>query len=95
MFEIRFPYISYQRRLSKLPILNYYNVLLFKVYLAVPLHQSLTRGHCLIIPMEHVTSSLMVDEDVWSEIQVGKQNLMLFRSSLLYRQIMKLFCIFY
>jgi len=42
-----------------------------KVYLAVPLHESLTDGHCLIIPMHHCSASTMLDEDVCSEIQVG------------------------
>ncbi|KAL9973755.1 hypothetical protein ACROYT_G020250 [Oculina patagonica] len=41
-----------------------------KVYLAVPLHESLTAGHCLIIPMQHCSSSTALDEDVWSEIQL-------------------------
>ena len=27
-------------------------------------------GHCLIVPMQHVTCGTQVDEDVWAEIQV-------------------------
>ncbi|WAQ99498.1 C19L2-like protein [Mya arenaria] len=30
-----------------------------KVYLSLPPHQSLTEGHCLIVPMQHVTSSTL------------------------------------
>ncbi|RMX55795.1 hypothetical protein pdam_00009534 [Pocillopora damicornis] len=44
---------------------------MFKVYLALPLHESLTEGHCLIIPMQHCSAATMLDEDVWSEIQMG------------------------
>ena len=27
-------------------------------------------GHCLIVPMQHVTCGTQVDEDVWAEVQV-------------------------
>ncbi|XP_068720114.1 CWF19-like protein 2 [Montipora capricornis] len=47
----------------------------FKVYLAVPLHQSLTEGHCLIVPMQHCSASTLLDEDVWSEIKIYKKEL--------------------
>ncbi|XP_027059866.1 CWF19-like protein 2 [Pocillopora damicornis] len=46
-----------------------------KVYLALPLHESLTEGHCLIIPMQHCSAATMLDEDVWSEIQIYKKGL--------------------
>lgn len=45
------------------------------VYLAVPSHQSLTEGHCLLFPMEHTTSSLQMDENVWSEVQIFQKGL--------------------
>ena len=31
-------------------------------YLSVPFHQSLTEGHCLIVPMEHTVCSMQMDE---------------------------------
>ncbi|KAK9402447.1 CWF19-like 2 [Crotalus adamanteus] len=40
-----------------------------KVYLSVPRYQSLTEGHCLIIPMQHYTAATLLDEDIWEEIQ--------------------------
>lgn len=46
-----------------------------KVYLALPVHESLTEGHCLIIPMQHCSAATMLDEDVWSEIQIYKKGL--------------------
>lgn len=45
------------------------------VYLALPSVQSLTEGHCLIIPMEHKPNSLLLDENVWSEINVFRKGL--------------------
>lgn len=41
-----------------------------KSYVCLPPYQSLTEGHCLIIPLHHNTCSTMLDEDVWEEIQV-------------------------
>ena len=41
-----------------------------KVYLCLPAHRSMSDGHCLIVPMQHVSSGTSVDEDVWAEIQV-------------------------
>ncbi|XP_053399923.1 CWF19-like protein 2 [Mercenaria mercenaria] len=46
-----------------------------KVYLCLPNNKSLTEGHCLIVPMQHVASGTTVDEDVWSEIQVFRRTL--------------------
>ena len=40
------------------------------VYLAVPSHQSMTEGHCFLVPVEHTTCSLQMDENVWSEVQI-------------------------
>jgi Protein similar to CwfJ C-terminus 1 len=39
--------------------------------LCLPPYQSLTEGHCLIVPTSHVTCGTMLDEDVWEEMQVG------------------------
>lgn len=44
-----------------------------KTYLCLPNNKSLTEGHCLIVPMQHVASATTVDEDVWSEIQVFRK----------------------
>lgn len=44
-------------------------------YLSVPPHQSLCDGHCLIIPIEHVSCSMHMDENVWSEVKVFQKGL--------------------
>ena len=44
-------------------------------YLAVPSFQSITEGHCLLIPIEHTTCSLQMDENVWSEIRIFQKGL--------------------
>ncbi len=41
-----------------------------QTYLAVPSVQSLVEGHCFIVPMMHVPSSLQLDEDVFDEMKV-------------------------
>lgn len=41
-----------------------------KTYLALPETLDLVPGHCLIIPTQHVTSSLECEDDVWDEIKV-------------------------
>ena len=46
-----------------------------KVYLTLPINQSLTDGHCLLVPIMHHTAGTMVDEDIWSEIQIFKKGL--------------------
>lgn len=46
-----------------------------KVYLSLPNNKSLTEGHCLIVPMQHVASGTTLDEDVWSEVQVFRRTL--------------------
>ena len=45
------------------------------VYLAAPDYESLTDGHCLLAPIQHVVCSTALDENVWSEIQVFKKGL--------------------
>ena len=44
-------------------------------YLSVPFHQSLTEGHCLIVPMEHTVCSMQMDENVWSEVHIFQKGL--------------------
>ncbi|XP_031549332.1 CWF19-like protein 2 isoform X2 [Actinia tenebrosa] len=46
-----------------------------QVYLALPLHTSLTEGHCLIVPMQHQVASTYLDENVVDEIKVFKKGL--------------------
>lgn len=45
------------------------------VYLSLPSVQSLTDGHCLLVPMEHTQSSLVTDENVWSELNLFRKGL--------------------
>lgn len=44
-------------------------------YLGVPAYQSLTAGHCMIIPIEHTACSLQMDENVWSEVKIFQRGL--------------------
>lgn len=45
-----------------------------KCYLCVPPYRSLTEGHCLIVPMSHITCATQVDEDVWEEVQTFRKS---------------------
>ncbi|KAJ1522720.1 hypothetical protein ONE63_001880 [Megalurothrips usitatus] len=40
-----------------------------KSFMCLPPYQSLTEGHCLIIPLHHSTCATHLDEDVWDEMQ--------------------------
>ncbi|XP_055695733.1 CWF19-like protein 2 homolog [Lutzomyia longipalpis] len=40
-----------------------------KVYLSLPWHEALQTGHCIISPIQHVSCSTQLDEDVWREVQ--------------------------
>ncbi|KAL1765282.1 CWF19 2, partial [Sigmodon hispidus] len=46
-----------------------------KVYLCLPNFQSLTEGHCLMVPMQHLQAATMLDEDIWEEIQMFRKSL--------------------
>lgn len=46
-----------------------------RTYLCLPPHQSLTEGHCLIVPQAHVAAGTLLDEDVWLEVQVFRKGL--------------------
>ncbi|XP_066932619.1 CWF19-like protein 2 [Clytia hemisphaerica] len=46
-----------------------------KTYLALPIHKSLTEGHCLILPLHHVIGQTYMDEDVLQEIKLFKDSL--------------------
>lgn len=42
----------------------------YRAYLALPNVVEVSKGHCLIVPVQHVTSTLECDDDVWDEIRV-------------------------
>lgn len=39
------------------------------VYLAIPCHEGLTHGHCIITTMAHSACTSQFDEDVWTELR--------------------------
>ena len=39
-------------------------------YLAIPSTVEMVRGHCLIVPAEHVLTTLDCEDNVWDEIRV-------------------------
>lgn len=41
-----------------------------RVYLAVTPNEELVPGHCHIVPLQHMLSSLEGDDDVWDEVKV-------------------------
>ncbi|CEI92892.1 hypothetical protein RMCBS344292_07139 [Rhizopus microsporus] len=45
-------------------------------YLALPNVHELTPGHCMIVPLQHVTSMLECDDDVWTEVRNFQKCLM-------------------
>ncbi|EYB82464.1 hypothetical protein Y032_0359g3420 [Ancylostoma ceylanicum] len=44
-------------------------------YLAVAEWDGLDEQHCLIIPTEHVSSSVQLDENVWDEMRIWRKGL--------------------
>ncbi|UZJ54828.1 hypothetical protein CBS101457_004148 [Exobasidium rhododendri] len=40
-----------------------------RTYLALPQHEPLTLGHCVIVPMQHYVSTLEADDDDWEEMK--------------------------
>ncbi|XP_055493017.1 CWF19-like protein 2 [Leucoraja erinacea] len=46
-----------------------------KVYLCLPNYQSMTEGHCLIVPLQHHTAATILDEDIWEEMQLFRKTL--------------------
>ncbi|CAG7831460.1 unnamed protein product [Allacma fusca] len=46
-----------------------------KSFLCLPPYQSITEGHCLIVPMYHVPSATQLDEDVWEEMQKFRRSI--------------------
>ena len=45
------------------------------MYLCVPAHESLTEGHCMLVPTEHTACSIVMDENVWSEVRIFQKGL--------------------
>ncbi|KAI8331634.1 CwfJ C-terminus 1-domain-containing protein-like protein [Blakeslea trispora] len=45
-------------------------------YLALPQVHELTPGHCMIVPLQHVSSMLECDDDVWTEVRNFQKCLM-------------------
>ncbi|CAG8642826.1 11307_t:CDS:2, partial [Cetraspora pellucida] len=41
----------------------------YRVYLALPNVVEVTKGHCLIVPVQHCSSTLECDDDAWDEIR--------------------------
>ncbi|KAG0375794.1 hypothetical protein BGX24_008660 [Mortierella sp. AD032] len=40
-----------------------------RVYLGLPMYKEFLPGHCMIVPIQHVTSTLELDDDAWDEIR--------------------------
>ncbi|KAG9322514.1 hypothetical protein KVV02_001256 [Mortierella alpina] len=40
-----------------------------RVYLGLPQNKEFLPGHCMIVPIQHVTSTLECDDDAWDEIR--------------------------
>ncbi|CAO3570047.1 unnamed protein product [Mortierella alpina] len=40
-----------------------------RVYLGLPQYKEFLPGHCMIVPIQHVTSTLECDDDAWDEIR--------------------------
>ncbi|CAO3586095.1 unnamed protein product [Absidia cylindrospora] len=47
-----------------------------QTYLALPNSHELTPGHCMIVPVQHVNSTLECDDEVWTEIRNFQKCLM-------------------
>ncbi|XP_074650677.1 CWF19-like protein 2 [Tubulanus polymorphus] len=46
-----------------------------KTFLCLPNYRQLNEGHCLIVPIQHIAASTVVDEDVWTEMKVFRKGL--------------------
>lgn len=40
------------------------------ICLSLPACTSLTTGHCILTPMQHIACQLQLDEDVWEKLKV-------------------------
>ncbi|KAL7742494.1 hypothetical protein ACLKA6_005654 [Drosophila palustris] len=46
-----------------------------KIYLSLPWHVGLQKGHCILSTMEHVACSTQMDEDTWEELNIFRSAL--------------------
>lgn len=46
-----------------------------KAYLTLPAHESLTPGHCIIVPIQHTQCTVQADEDIWGDVQLFRKSL--------------------
>ncbi|XP_078047936.1 CWF19-like protein 2 [Augochlora pura] len=46
-----------------------------EICLSLPACTSLTEGHCIITPVQHIACQLQLDEDIWRKLKVFKQAL--------------------
>ena len=60
-------YCLQEGRTPQVPVIAVAN----KTYLALPATIQMVPGHCLIIPAQHVLTSLECEDDVWDEIRVS------------------------
>lgn len=44
------------------------------VALSLPTYESLTEGHCILAPTQHIAALNLADEDVWQEITVSEKS---------------------
>ena len=42
-----------------------------KTYLGLTEKMEMVKGHCVIVPIQHVNNSLEMDDDAWEEVRVG------------------------
>ena len=44
-----------------------------RAYLSCTQNEELVDGHCIIVPIQHYTSTLDLDDDEWEEIKVSER----------------------
>lgn len=58
-----------------------------EICLSLPHYTSLTEGHCIITPIEHVASQLRLDENVWKKLKVKDFLNILYKYKFLFLQL--------
>lgn len=46
-----------------------------RICLSLPPHASLTEGHCILTPTQHIACQLQLDEDIWEELKIFQKTL--------------------